>query len=129
MKHLSAQFIRFCIVGLIATTISYLTFYIAIEYFSINYLIANIIAFVFGISSGYPLNRAWTFSAKEHKHKHTKIFPYLCVYLFSLLLSLIFLRIVVEYAKIDPKIAFILSIGLTTCTNFIGTKFFVFRHH
>lgn len=126
LKKLSDQFIKFCIVGLVATIISYISFYISLEFLHINYLISSTIGFICGIFIGYPLNKAWTFSAKEHKHD--RLIFYFLVYIFSLILSLIFLKIVVEYVGIDPRIAYILSIGLTTCTNFIGTRFFVFKH-
>ncbi|HLD77285.1 MAG TPA: GtrA family protein [Rickettsiales bacterium] len=124
-KKFSTQFIKFCVTGLICTIVSYATFYISLEFFAIHYLIASAIGFISGIFVGYPVNRAWTFDAKHHNHQ--KILPYFMVYIFSIILSLIFLRIVVGYFGVDAKIAYILSIAITTCTNFIGTRFFVFK--
>jgi putative flippase GtrA len=33
----------------------------------------------------------------------------------------------VEWLGLSPELANFLAIGITTCTNFIGTKFFVFK--
>ncbi len=124
-KKLSKQFAKFCLVGLFATFISCVIFYVLLETFNVNYLISSSVSFLSGIVAGYPLNKSWTFSSSNRDHK--KIIKYLSVYLVSLVISLIFLRIVVGYYGLDAKIAYVLSIGITTCTNFLGTRFFVFE--
>ena len=61
-------------------------------------------------------------------HTGNSLLPKYClVYLASLLLSIIFLKIAVGLVGISPEIANIFAICLTTCTNFLGTKFFVFK--
>ena len=117
------QLTRFLIIGCIATIISYSVFLICLRIFGIHYLIANIISFVAGISAGYPLNKIWTFKSDSQKKFH----HYLAVYLTSLFISLIFLKITVDFIGIIPEIAILLSLVITTCTNFVGTKFLVFK--
>lgn len=117
------QLSRFLLIGGIATIISYLTFLIALKIFHIHYLISNVIAFATGILFGYPLNKKWTFK-RDKKTSH--FYGYLAVYLVSLLISTVFLRITVEGIGVPAEIANILAIGITTCTNFLGIKFFVF---
>ncbi len=124
-KKLSKQFIKFCLVGLLSTIVGILTFVIFLDFLGAHYLISSIMSFVFGIAVSYPLNKSWTFSSSKKDKK--KILQYFLVYIFSLAINLIFLKISVENFAIDAKIAYILSIGITTCTNFIGTRFFVFK--
>ena len=125
IKKASVEFVKFCVVGVIATLVGYGAFYVALDILSIYYLWASVIGFVFGVAVGYPLNKCWTFSSKNSQVRHGA--PYIATYLFSLAISLIFLRFAVESLGIIPEIANILAIGITTCTNFIGTKFFVFK--
>lgn len=119
------QFIKFCIIGAAATIVSYLIFYVTLNFFGINYLVASSLGFCSGVLFGYSFNCKWTFSHNKNQYNALK---YWSVYLISLLLSLIFLKIVVDYLGIQPEFANIVSIGLTTITNFVGTKFFVFKN-
>lgn len=123
--QLHKEFARFLIIGGISTIIFYSTFIISLRIFGIYYLFANVIGFVCGIFFGYPMNKHWTFKKSHQKQNH---FPqYLAVYLTSLGISTIFLKIAVDYIGIIPEIASILAIAVTTCTNFLGIRFLVFR--
>jgi putative flippase GtrA len=123
--QLHKEFARFLIIGGISTIIFYSTFIISLRIFGIYYLLANFIGFICGISFGYPMNKHWTFKKSHQKQTH---FPqYLAVYLTSLGISTIFLKVTVDYLGIIPEIASILSIMITTCTNFSGIRFLVFK--
>lgn len=126
MNRFLEQFLRFITVGLITTTISYGVFLAALKLFFINYLISSCISFLSGVFLGYFFNKRWTFDSKKSESKKV-ILNYFLVYFLSLFISLIFLKISVDFFKIIPELAYIISIGITTCTNFIGIKFFVFR--
>jgi len=125
-KRTHNQFIKFVIVGILSTIINYACFYIFLEFLSVYYLVASSIGFISGVFIGYKLNKSWTFSVKESFSKRD-VAKYYVVYIISLILSLIFLKITVDFIGINSKIANIIAIGITTCTNFIGTKFLVFK--
>jgi len=120
------QFSKFILVGLLSTAVNYLIFFIALHYFFINYLISSGIGFIAGVFAGFFLNKNWTFDSRPVQTKRI-IISYFLVYIFSLALSLVFLKIAVGIFHISPEIANLLAICLTTCTNFIGTKFYVFK--
>jgi putative flippase GtrA len=119
------QLIRFLITGGIATIISSSVFFICLHIFDLHYILANFIAFITGVLFGYNCNRLWSFSGPHHKSSH--LFEYLAVYLTSLLISTIILKISIDFFGIIPEIAFIFSLCVTTCTNFLGIKFLVFK--
>ncbi len=123
---LKKQFVRFIIVGSLATSLSYSVFLIALRVFDINYLIAACLGFVFGVLLGFLLNKNWTFDAKNEKSKKTA-FSYFAVYIFSLIISLLFLKVMVDSVGLSPELSNFLGIGVSTFTNFSGTKFFVFK--
>lgn len=119
------QLTRFLITGGIATILGYSAFLICLRAFNLHYILANFIAFIVGIIFGYNCNRRWSFNGPHHKSSH--LFEYLAVYLTSLLVSTIILKICVDFFGIIPEIAFILSLCVTTCINFLGIKFLVFK--
>jgi putative flippase GtrA len=120
------QFLKFIIVGIFSTIINYGLFYLLLEIVNINYLISSSLGFIAGVFGGYYFNKNWTYNNKKTKSKDIAL-KYFLIYLGSLAISIIFLKITVELIGINPKIGNILSIALTTCTNFFGTKFLVFK--
>ncbi len=121
--HISKQAIRFLLVGCFSTIISYSTFLIFLHIFSLHYLVANVAGFISSIGFSYYCNQRWTFDSKGSKH-FTK---YISFYLGSLVLGSILLRIFVEFFGLIPEIANLLAIVITTCVNFLGIKFLVFK--
>jgi putative flippase GtrA len=122
---ISKQLTRFLITGSISTIISYLVFSISVRIFGIYYIIANFLAFAISIGFGYYLNKRWSFGGGHQKSSH--ILEYLTVYCSSLLLGTLILKIAVDFFGAIPELGFVISLCFTTCTNFIGIKFFVFK--
>jgi len=122
--NITHQAITFIIVGFVSTIISYSTFILCLHQFGLHYLVANVIGFCFSIGFNYQCNKRWTFKAtKNSRYFHR----YLALYLTSLTLSSVLLRIFVEFCGIIPEIANILTIVITTAFNFSGAKFLVFK--
>lgn len=125
-KKITVEFRKFIIVGIFSTVSNYAIFYIFISTLSLNYLVSSSIGYLAGVLIGYNLNRKWTFEVTS-KRKMYEVINYNAVYLTSLILSLFFLKIVVGIFGINPKIANMFAIVITTCTNFLGIKFIVFK--
>jgi putative flippase GtrA len=121
--HVSKQAIRFILVGICSTIISYSTFLVFLRIFGLHYLIANISGFISSIGFSYYCNQSWTFDSKASK----SFIKYISFYLSSLVLGSILLRIFVEFFGLIPEIANLLAISITTCVNFLGIKFLVFK--
>lgn len=120
------QLIKFLIVGLYSTIINYFLFYFLYKIVNINYLISSSLGFIAGVFAGFYLNKNWTYNDKNNKSK-TLLWRYFSLYLASLIISLIFLKVSVDYIGINAEIANLLAIVITTCVNFIGTKFLIFK--
>ncbi len=117
------QIFRFLLVGCGSTVISYSLFFITLRFLEFHYLIANICGFIPAVIFNYSFNRRWTFNFKEKNN----FAQYLSLYLFSLALTSALLGMFVEYAKLSPEIANIITIILVTSVNFLGVKFIIFR--
>jgi putative flippase GtrA len=132
MKHielnsLGLQATRFIGVGIISAIINYFFFYALLLFSPSNYLLSSAIGYLAGLLAGFFLNSRWTFKNKNLMKNN--ITHYLCLYVFSLLCGLFFLRILVQNFNVLPEIANIAILGLTTVSNFIGLKFWVFKIH
>ena len=119
------QFMKFIITGIISTIINYSLFYFLYIFISIHYVIAASLGFVLGIFAGYKFNKNWTFGVNE-KNKFF-VHKYCIVYVSSLLTGLGLLFLLVEHFNFFAEVANIFMIGFTTCLNFIGTKYWVFK--
>lgn len=125
-KLMKSSFVKFVVVWGISTVINYTVFYVLLIFFLINYLYSSAIWYISGLIFWYFFNKLWTFEVKT-KHNIEEIGKYLCVYIGSLIISLIVLNILVETAWINPLIANVLVIGLTTVMNYIWIKYLVFN--
>jgi putative flippase GtrA len=119
------QFLKFIVIGVFSTIINYACFYALMKFFSLNYLLASATGFIAGTLAGYGLNKSWTFGVSNSQDKY--IFKYFLVYCISLILSVIVLKGLVSLLLMKPELANVIVIGMTTCTNFLGVKFLVFK--
>jgi len=120
------QFSRFIVIGLISTLVNYLIFFGALHYLSLQYLVASAIGFIGGVIVGFFCNKSWTFESRDTKSRDIVV-KYSAVYLASLVIGMICLKIMVDFLYFSPELANFLVIGVTTCTNFVGVKTFVFK--
>ena len=118
------QALTFAVVGGISTVINYALFYLLLS-FGTNYLLSSASGYILGVLVGFVLNRNFTFITAKGKYR-SFIASYMAVYAVSLVLGLTFLSGLVMVG-VPVLIANVLNIGLTTITNFIGLKLFVFE--
>lgn len=122
---IAGEFLRFIVVGALSTIVNYGVFYV-LFISGVSYLMASALGFLSGVGVGYHLNKKWTYGHKARSSLVLKT-KYLTVYAVSLVLGLAFLAGLVNSLGLDARLANVLTIGVTTMTNFIGTKFWVFR--
>lgn len=116
--------IRFIIVGIFSTCLSYSIFLVALKIFHIHYILSSIISFVSTVCISFMINKNWTF---EFDGSNKRIVRYFGLYTSSLLVNLSVLRFGVEVLGFYPEIANIGAIGVAACINFVGARFFVFK--
>jgi len=118
------QFIKFSIVGVSNTLIS-LGIYYALVYLGINYLLANLIAFLLSVLNAYFWNSRFVFKSKGNVlRKLVKVYT---AYGFTLLLSTTLLYLMVDIIGISQLIAPLINIAITVPINFLLNKFWSFK--
>ena len=84
------KFIKYILAGIINTLTTYFTSIILLEIFNFYLIISNLVGFLFGISVSFCLNRNFVFKSKD-KNIRKQILRFICAFLISYLINLIFL--------------------------------------
>ncbi|PIN85359.1 MAG: hypothetical protein COV47_02535, partial [Candidatus Diapherotrites archaeon CG11_big_fil_rev_8_21_14_0_20_37_9] len=125
MNSAKTEFVKFVVVGVGATIVNYAVFLLLLYGAGIDYIVASAAGYLVGVLVGFTFNKKFTFSSGERALP--ELAKYFSIYLISLFLGLSVLGFLVKHLGIAAAIANILVIGITTCTNFLGSKFFTFK--
>ena len=125
-KNFLYKCFKFGIVGIVSTIINYIIFLFIYKILNVYYIVSSGTGYVFGLISGYLLNRNWTFVNQVDIAKNYFV-GYFFVYVVSLISSQVLLFYLVEHLFLIPIYANIYVIGLSTILNFSGTNYFVFK--
>ena len=123
------QFIKFGIVGISNTLISYVV-YVVLVGLQINYLLASIAGFIVSVLNSYYWNNKYVFKKQEDEQRtwwKTLIKTFVSYAGTGLILSNILLVIWVEWIKITEIVAPLINLLMTVPLNFIINKFWAFR--
>ena len=121
------QFVKFCMVGAVGATFNYSIFFILYYFFKIHYSVAYAAGFISAIFLAFFLNKRFTFQIKGRGKTRQMIVKYFVVNMISFVLGFFVLRFLVEILGINPLIANVFTIAVTTASNFTGSKLFAFR--
>lgn len=118
------RFIKFILVGILNTAIGYGTYSVLI-FLNINYIIANTISTIVGISCSYLLNKKITFNdIKTNKKTPLK---FISVYALSYILGTINLSVLVKICNVNEYTAGFVNLFITTFISWFGHKYFSFK--
>jgi len=124
------QFIKFGIVGLSNTALSY-AIYAALVYLGMYYIIASVIAFVLSVLNSFFWNNKYVFKPGNGQQKRgllaALIKTYISYSFTGLILSNILLYFFVEILHISEYIAPLLGLVITIPVNFMLNKKWAFK--
>jgi len=126
-KESVRQFLTFCIMGSIGVSFNYSIFFILFHFLHVYYIISSATGFIIGIFLVFFLNKQFTFRVPSYKDPRILFVKYFIVNITSLLIGLLMLRFFVEILYINIYIANLFVLGITSVTNFTGSKLFAFR--
>lgn len=119
------RFVRFCVVGVSNSVISFLVFYILSQQLGVNYLLGSFIGYISGIANSFIWNKIWTF----HDHSSNllgQFIKFLAINIISLGINIIVLFTLVENLHLAKNIAQLVAMGFSTVSNYMGSKIMVF---
>jgi putative flippase GtrA len=120
------QFVKFGIVGVSNTLITFIVYTILLKGFGVWYLAASAIGFIVGATNGFLLNRRWTFAG----HVGDALTPvrWAVVQSCGLAINLGLLYVFVHDAGVDKLLAQALATVVVTVTTFIANRAWTFKH-
>jgi len=120
------QFVKFGIVGISNTLITFIVYTILLKVFGVWYIAASAIGFIVGATNGFLLNRRWTFAG----HRGDALTPvrWAVVQTGGLGINLGLLYVFVHDANIDKLVAQALATVVVTITTFLANRAWTFRH-
>ena len=122
------QFIKFGIVGVSNTVISYVVYRIGI-YFGLFYLLASVLGFVVSVLNSFYWNNKYVFKndSKERSLWKTLAKTFVAYAGTGLVLCNILLVVWVELLGVSEALAPLLNIPVSTVVNFLVNKFWAYR--
>lgn len=117
--------ILYGIIGSFTSTLDFLVFTALTRLVGINYLVANCISVLVGITTSFYLNRTYNFKVSDKTAQRFGIF--LTVGLTGLLMSNVILWVGIEKLHGDETITKLASIVLVVFFQFLFNKFVTFR--
>jgi putative flippase GtrA len=119
------QFCRYLLVGGSSFLLEYGSFYILLELFNVNYLIANSIVYSTVSAINFALNRLWTF--RSTNSLSLQISLYLSLLMFNFIASNVMLYILTGQLLIPPLWSKICVMVMVVLWNFVIYKKVIYR--
>jgi len=124
MKYKEA--LNYIIFGVLTTVVNWIVFQICIEIFSINWSIANVIAWIFSVIFAYVTNRTIVFQSSS-THVIKELLLFVQFRLVSLLLEMLIMFILIEMISFEPFASKIVTSVVVVIANYIFSKAVIFR--
>jgi putative flippase GtrA len=125
-RAVTRQFLKFCLIGLESTILNYLVFLFFYYFLSSHYLLSAGIGFISGTIFGFFFNKVYSFGSRKWINRELPL--YFLVYLFSLSLNLLLLKMIVTITPLGSLVSNVLLLPLMTLLNFIGSKIIAFQN-
>lgn len=118
------EFWRFLIAGLVNALAGFLLFLLFLWVFGWHYLISNVLVFFSWAWFGYELQRRWVFKIPSSRQAFLKYVVNQTVFVAS---GTAVLWSLVEFGRLHPEVAYVVTVGLITLGVYLSSKHWVFR--
>lgn len=126
MRKSYGEIIRFAIVGTANFLIIMAVSWLLMHLFSINFYVANIVAYVLALVNNFYWNRIWVFrSTGERMGRQALMF--LAAYGIAYLVQLGVIAMLVQWLGVNKDLANFIGLFPFGAINFLLNKFFAFR--
>jgi putative flippase GtrA len=120
-----AQFVKFGIVGVSNTLLTFAVYTLLLKIFGVWYLAASAIGFAVGAVNGFLLNRRWTF--REHVGDALTPVRWFLVQGGGLLVNLGLVYLFVEHAGLDKLLGQACATAIVVVLTFFANRAWTFR--
>lgn len=117
--------ILYGLIGALSSSLDFGVYTVLVKCLSLNYLLANSISVVVGITTSFTLNRKYNFKVSDKTVRRFAIF--MTVGLCGLVLSNLILFVCINTIHINELLSKLLSIALVVILQFLANKFITFK--
>jgi putative flippase GtrA len=125
--HVVLQFVKFGIVGVSNTLLTFAVYTVLLKGFGVWYLAASAIGFVAGATNGFLLNRRWTF--RGHVGDALTPVRWAIVQGCGLVVNEGLLFVLVHEARLDELLGQAFATAVVTVVTFFANRAWTFRMH
>jgi putative flippase GtrA len=126
-RPIATQFVKFGIVGISNTLLTFLVYTLLLKVFGVWYLAASAIGFAVGAVNGFMLNRRWTF--REHVGDALTPVRWFVVQGCGLLANLGLVYLLVQEGGLDKLLGQACATAIVVVLTFIANRSWTFRMH
>ena len=124
------QFLRYFVTGGLAFVVDFGAFALALYYFDIHYLIANLIGLAAGNVVNYLLTVGWVFSTekrKMEKHIFLEVVVFVLISLFGMGLNEFLMYVFVGLLAVQEMLSKVAAAIIVLLWNFFARKYILFK--
>lgn len=125
LYHKSHHLILYGVIGSFSSGLDFAIYTLLVQVLGVQYLLANCISVLAGISTSFTLNRNYNFKVKDNTTRRFSIF--LCVGLCGLMMSNLILYTCINYFEMNKIVSKLLSIVLVVFFQFLVNKYLTFK--
>lgn len=127
-KIINKETFLYLIFGLLTTLVDFVS-YLILTRLSVNYMAANVIAWILAVVFAYITNKIFVFNSKSSEKQLllNEFTGFISARLFSLAFSLVFIYTAVTLFHVNDVIAKIISSVFVVIINYVLSKFYIFK--
>lgn len=123
------ELFMYVVMGVFTTAINILSFYVFEKLLNINYMIANVLAWILSVLFAYFSNKKYVFANEDYDHGFNwkEMMSFFSFRFLSLGIDMVVLFVLVQWIHISPLIAKIISNVFVLIANYVFSKFIIFK--
>ena len=129
LKSNNKEIFNYLVFGVLTTLVNYVSYFGATRCLKINYIVANIIAWLISVVFAYVTNKFWVFEDKslEIKKLVKEVFMFFAARVMSGGVETLMLFIFVTLLGFDDGVIKIFASVFVVIFNYVVSKFFIFN--
>lgn len=123
------ELFMYVVMGVMTTIINIVVFYLIEGVLQLNYIFANIVAWIFSVLFAYISNKKYVFAHEDNQETINvkEVMSFFSFRLLSLGIDTVVLFVLVKWLHQQPMIAKIISNVVVLIANYVFSKFIIFK--
>lgn len=123
------EILAYGFIGILTTLVDYSVYWLLVNILGINYIIANIAAWVTAVNFAFPMNKIFVFDSRKWNINLVKpeYVTFISSRLITGILETLLLYLLVDIVELNKNYAKIFALIIFTITNYLIGKFVVFK--